>query len=452
MASGRVPNTIRIFFIVILVKPPRTERPRSWREACIQAAPPVPAPGRHVVVSRSERAILSARTASRESSYHRRPVAFDRSNRAWRLAASGIAPVRHAPSTTAIFKPAALCPRPVHAAHGPYSQRAAERFTTATRAASTRKRDTDGHPGDRTIRSTTSSDESRMHVRHTLRVVRHESAERRCVVSIHSFRQCSAQRASDRPSIALAGHATSFTSHELTGREMLRMCNAARERAGCIGVRFIRCVPRHAMRSHPGRCTRNERRATHRDARPRRQGGTGSADESPGTSRTRQTKPVVHGRSTHVQADSSMNQNAPPPRGPHARPAPRSLLRAASRPMAHALLHHAQASPDARARQRTDGNTEATKPDDDASAGNEGQAFLHVRRVAAPRRDTRDPRAVFGLACAEPVRARAYRLQPRAHRLQGEPSHDIDTPAGRDAANAARGDDCTGPPRRRPRT
>lgn len=155
----------------------------------------------------------------------------------------------------------------------------------------------------------------------------------------------------------------------IAGPEMLRMCNANRERNGCIGIPLIgRTRPREPPQP-PGRATRNERRVMRQRCKA-----------APGkTTPARQNDRTPHDArcgTPGAQADSPMNQNTRHPLEPYARLAPRPLRRGASPPMARALLDDVRVPPEALARQH------------------------------------------------------------------------IDTPARRDAANAAPGDDCEGPPRR----
>ena len=70
-----------------------------------------------------ERAILSARSPPRESSYYRRPVALDRSRHKSFLAGPCVTSVRHATTTTAIIKPTALRPGPVRSTHAAHMRR-----------------------------------------------------------------------------------------------------------------------------------------------------------------------------------------------------------------------------------------------------------------------------------------------------------------------------------------
>ncbi len=142
-------------------------------------------------MSRSECAARFARSTPRESSYYRRPVALDQSRHESFLAEPGVTSVLHFPSTTAIFKPAALQPCAVHPACTAHTQRATECFTTATRVAAPDVRDTGTYPGSRAVPSAASSDESRTRVERSLRVGYHASVEARCASLIRHFCLCS---------------------------------------------------------------------------------------------------------------------------------------------------------------------------------------------------------------------------------------------------------------------
>lgn len=234
------------------------------------------------------------------------------------------------PSTTAIFKPVALGPCPVRTACTAHTRRTMKCFTTATCAASTVKRDTGKNPGSFMTPSTASSDESRTRVAHSFRIGSHGSVEARCVYSIRHFCLCSGRH--HRPLGRAPARGIYLTCNVLhvariDACEMLRMCNAGPERGGYIDTRSMQRMRLHESHGHPGRCAHNERRNVHHRAKSRCRRGTRSTDNSLGASNVRAAILVARGQSACMRADSSMNQNPPPPSA--LRPRPSSLPLAA---------------------------------------------------------------------------------------------------------------------------
>lgn len=150
-------------------------------------------------------------------------------------------------------------------------------------------------------------------------------------------------------------------------REMLRMCNATPKPANTSeSGPFVSCESG----------VRSARRAvSHTTHDTRRSAMPGCADNA-----TRQVGPPrsprdmfecvrspLRSRMRRAHADSSVNQNTPPARLPHSPAALAPLSRGPCRQMAHALLNVRQVRPEALARQQTDGDAKATKPEGDAT-------------------------------------------------------------------------------------
>lgn len=229
------------------------------------------------------------------------------------------------PSTTAIFKPVALRPCPVHTACTVHTRCTMKCFTTATRVASPVKRDTGKNPGSFMAPSAASSDESRTRVAHSFRIGSRGSVEARCVYSIRHFCLCSGRR--NRPlgrDPARGIYPTCNVVHvaRIDACEMLRMCNADPKRGGYIDARPMQRMRLHESHRHPGRCAHNERHRAHHRAKSRCRRGTRSTDDSLDPSNVRAAIPVARGQSACTRADSSMNQNPPPPSAPRPRPPP----------------------------------------------------------------------------------------------------------------------------------
>ncbi len=149
-------------------------------------------------------------------------------------------------------------------------------------------------------------------------------------------------------------------------REMLRMCNAVQkpENTSESGL-FVAHETGVGFDHHTNARATNEARRSVMQASP---GKAPPMDAKPPAVRgALRTQPTVWGRMRRVHTDSSVNQNSPPARLPHPLPSRRSLLRVASRQMAHALLNVRQVRPEALARQQTDGDAKATKPGGDAT-------------------------------------------------------------------------------------
>ncbi len=149
-------------------------------------------------------------------------------------------------------------------------------------------------------------------------------------------------------------------------REMLRMCNAAKNRKiHRSPVYLSHMKPASVSITTPTRVRRMKRDDQSCKLHPARRHRW--MRSPPAVRGALRTQPTVWGRMRRVHTDSSVNQNPPPARLPHSLPSRRSLLRAASRQMAHALLNVRQVRPEALARQQTDGDAKATKPGGDAT-------------------------------------------------------------------------------------
>ena len=276
MASGRVPNTSKIFFIVISLSHFALNDPAR---GAYSGAPPVLARGRHVAVSWSERAARFARSTPRES----RTTGVLLISRHESSSASRLFLYSNIQTSRPATVSGSRCCTAPAVRDGMQTVRVSPRQSGAIHA----------NTGQSHGPSTTSSDESRTHVVRPLRI---ESpiVEARCASLIRHF----VQQTAARP-IALVvildgstRHATSFTSHESTGGKCCEC--VTRVRNGVVASESGPSNPRaHEAHRHASRCTRHARRDAHHRAASHCQGGAGSADDSLHARHVHAATPIV---------------------------------------------------------------------------------------------------------------------------------------------------------------